>query len=507
MDGNGGGSGGGGGGVAMAASAKLNLNGNAPPPFLSKTYEMVDDPATDAIVSWGPANNSFVVWNTPEFARDLLPKYFKHSNFSSFVRQLNTYGFRKVDPDRWEFANEGFLRGRKDLLKTINRRKPSHMHGQTQQPQPQNASVAACVEVGKFGLEEEIERLKRDKNVLMQELVRLRQQQQSTSHQLQTLGKRLKGMERRQQQMMSFLAKAMQSPGFLAQLVQQTDNNRLIARGNKKRRMPKQEGSLSGDSASPDGQIIKYQPLTNEAAKTMLRQILKAGSSQPRLESFSNSDNLSLENFPSSSGAFDCSSSSQNSGVTLAEVPPNSGVPYVPSSSGFSAVGLSSAVSEIQSSAGVTDMVSNDELPGMDVLSAVPEAIAATDESIPELEGVMPDDSVAILSENFAMPDPETVYIDPITAGMDGAAVPIETEQVSADANIDILDDDPELSGIIDSFWEEFFSSPVTEETEEAELSILEAMEDRPRPENGWDNSQNMEHLTEQMVLLSPDPK
>ncbi|KAJ8486279.1 hypothetical protein OPV22_018764 [Ensete ventricosum] len=49
---------------------------------------MVDDPATDAIVSWGPANNSFVVWNTTAFGRDLVPKYFKHNDFSSFSPEL-----------------------------------------------------------------------------------------------------------------------------------------------------------------------------------------------------------------------------------------------------------------------------------------------------------------------------------------------------------------------------------------------------------------------------------
>lgn len=57
-----------------------------PTPFLTKTYQLVDDPAVD-----DDDGSAFIVWRPAEFARDLLPKYFKHNNFSSFVRQLNTY--------------------------------------------------------------------------------------------------------------------------------------------------------------------------------------------------------------------------------------------------------------------------------------------------------------------------------------------------------------------------------------------------------------------------------
>ena len=67
------------------------LQGPQLPSFLSKTYDLVSEPALDGVISWGAAGNSFVVWDPSTFARDVLPHNFKHNNFSSFVRQLNTY--------------------------------------------------------------------------------------------------------------------------------------------------------------------------------------------------------------------------------------------------------------------------------------------------------------------------------------------------------------------------------------------------------------------------------
>ena len=164
----------------------------SPAPFLIKTYEMVEDPATNRVVSWGPGGASFVVWNPPDFSRDLLPKYFKHNNFSSFIRQLNTYGFRKIDPERWEFANDDFIRGHMHLLKNIHRRKPVHSHS------PQNQVNGPLAESERREYEEEISRLKHENSVLVAELQRQAQQQCGLSWLMQSLEERLLAMEQRQ---------------------------------------------------------------------------------------------------------------------------------------------------------------------------------------------------------------------------------------------------------------------------------------------------------------------
>ncbi|XP_047312002.1 heat shock factor protein HSF24-like [Impatiens glandulifera] len=175
---------------------------SAPAPFLTKTYDLVDDPSSDDVVSWNEDGTTFVVWKTADFAKDMLPNFFKHNNFSSFVRQLNTYGFKKIVPDKWEFSNDNFKKGQKHQLIKIRRRKPAAIspptpaktpfsitnsgedQGYTSSSSPDSKNSgsveppAGIVTVAAqfAGLTDENEKLKRDNEMLSSELAHVKKQ-------------------------------------------------------------------------------------------------------------------------------------------------------------------------------------------------------------------------------------------------------------------------------------------------------------------------------------------
>ncbi|KAG7368476.1 HSF-type DNA-binding protein [Nitzschia inconspicua] len=101
--------------------------------FLTKTFHMIDS-CDPTVATWNDDGMSFIIHDVAAFADNILPLYFKHSKFASFVRQLNFYSFRKIraEPDfkisvktnqnnTVQFIHEFFRKGRPDLLHKINR--------------------------------------------------------------------------------------------------------------------------------------------------------------------------------------------------------------------------------------------------------------------------------------------------------------------------------------------------------------------------------------------------
>ncbi|KAF5738493.1 putative DNA binding protein [Tripterygium wilfordii] len=264
-------------GGTSSGGAGAGAGGGGPAPFLMKTYDMVDDSATDAIVSWSSAKNSFVVWNPPEFARLLLPTYFKHNNFSSFIRQLNTYGFRKIDPERWEFSNEDFVKDQKHLLKNIHRRKPIHSHSHSHS-HGHNHPQGSSMDPERAAFEEEIERLSREKADLEARVAASVQRRKAAKQQLDDLTHRTDSVEKRQVNLLTTLEKAVHNPAFLEQLAKKIESLDDLAY-TKKRRLPEDKCSktipesslLDNDSSSrPEFGSVINQDFSNKLRLELL---------------------------------------------------------------------------------------------------------------------------------------------------------------------------------------------------------------------------------------------
>ena len=94
--------------------------------FPWKLYEMLERADEDDFasrVSWMPGDSSFKVHDTDNFVKEVMPRFFKQTKYKSFQRQLNLYGFIRVDSgaNKGGYRHPNFKKGRKDLLVNINR--------------------------------------------------------------------------------------------------------------------------------------------------------------------------------------------------------------------------------------------------------------------------------------------------------------------------------------------------------------------------------------------------
>eukprot|EP00123_Amoebidium_parasiticum_P022639 comp9159_c0_seq1/m.4320 comp9159_c0_seq1/g.4320 ORF comp9159_c0_seq1/g.4320 comp9159_c0_seq1/m.4320 type:complete len:287 (-) comp9159_c0_seq1:560-1420(-) len=98
--------------------------------FVTKLRFLVDDSNFDEAIAWTTDGQAIVIRNVDLFVEKVLCSTFKTSNFSSFVRQLNMYGFNKVNGytklvngrrPPMIFRNNFFVRDNPELMMKMKR--------------------------------------------------------------------------------------------------------------------------------------------------------------------------------------------------------------------------------------------------------------------------------------------------------------------------------------------------------------------------------------------------
>uniref|UniRef100_W5NBM9 HSF-type DNA-binding domain-containing protein n=1 Tax=Lepisosteus oculatus TaxID=7918 RepID=W5NBM9_LEPOC len=170
----------------------INLQG-----FVSKLWTLVDNSDTNDTICWSLNGMNFRIIDEQKFTEEILPRYFKHNNLSSFVRQLNMYGFRKLiniegglvkskKQNVLEFHHPCFQQGKADLLEFIKRKVSSVRTEDTKISHEDMYKVLENVQQMKDkqgDMDQKLQNIKRENETLWKEVASLRRkhnQQQKT---------------------------------------------------------------------------------------------------------------------------------------------------------------------------------------------------------------------------------------------------------------------------------------------------------------------------------------
>lgn len=117
---------------------------NSPSPFPIKLYLMLQEVAKNGkedIISWAPDGLSFQVHDSDRFLVEILPSYFRQTQFKSFQRQLSFYRFKRsggAGPLNGRYSHTFFIRGNMEMCKKITR-VSNHRKKKTESSAPDGA--------------------------------------------------------------------------------------------------------------------------------------------------------------------------------------------------------------------------------------------------------------------------------------------------------------------------------------------------------------------------------
>eukprot|EP01017_Pseudomicrothorax_dubius_P036933 TRINITY_DN5352_c0_g1_i2.p1 TRINITY_DN5352_c0_g1~~TRINITY_DN5352_c0_g1_i2.p1 ORF type:complete len:325 (-),score=62.20 TRINITY_DN5352_c0_g1_i2:108-1082(-) len=203
-------------------ASNFKKDSTSPPGFLLKTFDIVEQNRYPDIVAWNTEGDSIWVKDSERFSREILPNYFKHSNYTSFVRQLNMYGFKKSKTKQNYdcFCHIFFKKGSRDLLILIKRRQSANACAAAQPTIPQNMSLD---QNAKFLLCSEILNLKKLNAELANRNTWLETQIEEMKNQVQGLNSQYGSAKKSEGALKSLMTKLEKKFGkeYLAQLLQE----------------------------------------------------------------------------------------------------------------------------------------------------------------------------------------------------------------------------------------------------------------------------------------------
>lgn len=224
------------------------------PGFILKLWKMINDPQCDYLISWSDNGQSFIIMDPPRFSQE-LSKYFKHNNLSSFIRQLNMYGFRKVatiensglhpGTDDLHFYHPDFVRDRPERLEAIKRKLPQKL---AESVDLRNVIKGITeIEDKQKDVSKTLADIKRENEMLWAELHDLRQKHQQQQLYITRL--------------MKLVFEAMEQNGINTNMLQLKRNSPLMIEGGEDAHQSKKTRLVSDDLNTPP--VYQAEPTTS----------------------------------------------------------------------------------------------------------------------------------------------------------------------------------------------------------------------------------------------------